>query len=266
MDETMAPESAARLAAVLDVEPVPAAGDEVPMLWHWAYFREPTPQSSLGEDGHARRVDALARRLPRRMAASGTVTRLAPLVIGRPAERSSQLLGITEKDGRSGPLAFANWRHVVEQSGAVVLEETQTVVYRASAGPSGGPRPEVPASAETDAGAFIRDVHFEPSLLFRYSAVTWNSHRIHYDSRYATEVEGYPGLVVHGPLLATLLAREATARLGTLGAVDYRARSPVFVDDIVHVFARDRDGGGLVLEARTADQGVAMTLSALEAV
>ena len=256
----MAPESAARLAAMLDVEPVPIAGVELPMLWHWAYFREPAPQSSLGVDGHVQRGDVLTERLPRRMAASGTITRLAPLLIGRPALRNSELLAVTEKDGRSGPLAFANWRHVIEQDGTVVLEELQTVVYRGVAGTR--VREEPPAPPGADDASLLREVHFNPTILFRYSAVTWNSHRIHYDLEYATKVEGYPGLVVHGPLLATLLAWEAIGQLGELVAVEYRARAPVFVDDAVQIFAGDAKGGGLALEARKVNGAVAMTLVA----
>ena len=121
----MAPESAERLAALLDLEAAPIAGDELPMLWHWAYFREPAPRSSLGVDGHLKRNDPLPERLPRRMAAAGTITRLAPLLIGVPARRDSKLLEVTEKEGRSGPLAFASWRHVIEQEGTVTTAELQ---------------------------------------------------------------------------------------------------------------------------------------------
>ena len=101
--------------------------------------------------------------------------------------------------------------------------------------------------------------------MFRYSAATWNSHRIHYDAEYATNVEGYPGLVVHGPLLATLLAGEAAREFGEVGSVQYRARAPVFVDDAVQIFAGDAEGGGLALEARKVNGTVAMTLVALPA-
>ena len=134
----MAPESAERLAALLDLEAAPIAGDELPMLWHWAYFREPAPRSSLGVDGHLKRNDPLAERLPRRMAAAGTITRLAPLLIGVPARRDSKLLEVTEKEGRSGPLAFVSWRHVIEQEGTVTTAELQTSVYH---GPAEAARP-----------------------------------------------------------------------------------------------------------------------------
>lgn len=273
----MAPEGAARLAATLGLEVAPAAGEALPIPWHWAYFLEPVPRSRLGPDGHPRRGDALAGRLPRRMAASGAVTRLGPLVLGQPARRQSELVSLTEKEGRSGPLAFADWRHVVEQEGAVVIEELQTLVYRgaaiAGAGPAGerpvvgtagrgGPRKEPAGDAGGGEARFMREVRFDPPMLFRFSALTWNSHRIHYDVDYATKVEGYPALVVHGPLLATLLAGEAAGQLGALGWMEYRARAPVFVDEPVHIFAPEAGGGALALEARKMDGTVAMTLLA----
>lgn len=258
----MAPEGAARLAATLDIDRAPIAGEALPMLWHWAYFTEPVRRSKLGVDGHAQRGDALARQLPRRMAASGKVTRRAPLLIGRSARRGSELVAVTEKQGRSGPLAFADWRHVIEQDGAVVLEELQTVVYRsaAAAGADNREGPSAPPSA--DEVTLLREVRFNPTTLFRYSAVTWNSHRIHYDLDYATRVEGYPDLVVHGPLLATLLAGEAMTRLGELGEVEYRARAPVFVNEAVQLLAGEAEGGGLLLEARKLTGVVAMRLRA----
>ncbi len=262
--ETMAPESAARLAALLDVAAAPGPGDELPTLWHWAYFQEPAPQSSLGPDGHVLRRDDLAERLPRRMAASGTVVRLAPLRVGTPAVRRSVLRGMSEKQGRSGQLAFADWRHLVEQDGRVVLEEQQTVVYRAAATSSGGQTP-APADAGGATAEHLRDVRFDPTVLFRYSAVTWNTHRIHYDVDYVRRVEGYPGLVVHGPLLATILAREAEAAFGTLARVEYRALAPVFVDDGVGLFSMGASEGGHVFEVRKADGVVAMRLLALGA-
>ncbi len=258
----MAPEGAARLAATLDVQPAPITGDELQMLWHWAYFREPAPHSALGADGHVQRNDALAERLPRRMAASGTVTRLGPLIVGRPALRNSELLTVTEKDGRSGPLAFANWRHVIEQDGAVALEELQSIVYSGPAVAGAHVREEPPVPPRADESSLLREIRFNPTILFQYSAVTWNSHRIHYDLDYATKVEGYPGLVVHGPLLATLLAGEAIEVLGELRAVEYRARAPVFVDDVVQIFAGIAEAGGLALEARKVNGTVAMTLLA----
>lgn len=260
--ETMAPESAGRLAALLDAGAATGPGDELPALWHWAYFQEPSPQTSLGPDGHVRRQDALATRLPRRMAASGTIVRRAPLRIGRPAVRRSVLRGLTEKQGRSGELAFADWRHVVEQDGDIVLEEQQTVVYRGATTADGGRTPALAADGAV-AAEHLRDVRFDPTVLFRYSAVTWNTHRIHYDVDYVRRTEGYPGLVVHGPLLATLLAREAEAAFGPLARIEYRALAPVFVDDTVGLFSSGASGDGHAFEARTADGAAAMSLLAV---
>ena len=265
--DSMAPESAERLAAVLDLPRPFRTGDELPLLWHWAYFSDAVPQSRLGADGHLTAADAAMERFPRRMAAGGSVRRLGPLVVGRAARRYSLLEDLTEKQGRSGPLLFAKWRHTIEQDGSPVREERQTVVYRpAPAGPAenvgrtlkSGSVPVEPAPAPPSR----RSVTFDSTMLFRFSAVTWNAHRIHYDWPYATGTEGYPGLLVHGPLLACLLALEANRELGEPGQVEFRALAPVFVDDRVEIFG-DRNGPDrFTVEARRGDGGVAMSLVA----
>jgi 3-methylfumaryl-CoA hydratase len=276
--DSMAPESADRLAAVLDVARRFHPGDELPLLWHWAYFTDDTAQSGLGPDGHPLRTDDMAVRFPRRMAASGSVNRQGPLVVARPAHRSSCLVNVVEKQGRSGPLAFADWRHTVEQDGCVVLEERQSVVYRPApqamgtgtpamgtgtpamgTGRAMGAAPSPPA--EPPPGAPWRSVSFDSAALFRFSAVTWNAHRIHYDQPFAVASEGYPGLVVHAPLLAMTLALDAARELGQLGHVEFRAQAPVFVDDRIEIVGR-RHGGGLAVEARRLDGVIAMSLTA----
>ena len=265
--DSMAPESAERLAAVLDVPRAFRTGDELPLLWHWAYFSGAVPQSELGADGHPTGADGATERFPRRMAAGGSVRRLGALVVGRPAKRYSLLEDLTEKQGRSGPLLFANWRHTIEQDGSPVREERQTVVYRpAPAGltENAGTTLKTGSAAVEPAPerAARRSVTFDSTMLFRFSAVTWNAHRIHYDWPYATGTEGYPGLLVHGPLLACLLALEASRELGEPGQVEFRAVAPVFVGDRVEIFG-DRNGPGkFTAEARRDDGGVAMSLVA----
>lgn len=259
----MAPESAQRLAAALDWGRAPGPGDELPPLWHWAYFPDLTPQSGLGADGHPQRNDELVARLPRRMAASGCVRLLEPCRIGRPAERLSELERFEEKEGDSGPLAFATWLHRIVQDERTVIEERQVIAYRASARPTAAPSARsAPAQETGDRGGltYSGDLAFTPADLFRYSAVTWNAHRIHYDSCYA-RAEGYPGLVVHGPLLATVLVGRAVSALGELGEVTYRARAPVFVDDLVTVHF-DCEGSTCSVEVRRPDGNVAMSLAA----
>ncbi len=262
----MAPENAERFAAVLDEPRAFRAGDELPLLWHWAYFAEIVGQSELGGDGHPGRGDALAERFPRRMAASGSVDRIGPLCVGRPATRHSYLEQTTEKHGRTGPLLFAVWRHSVEQDGRTVLEERQTLVYRPSlAGAPGGSSYPREAGIEGDIRpqySLRRTLTFDAALLFRFSAVTWNAHRIHYDHPYATRSEGFPGLVVHGPLVAVELALEASREIGKLAHIEFRVRAPVFVDDRIEAFGQKSGRSRFSAEARRADGTLAMSLDA----
>ncbi len=258
----MAPENAERFAAVLDRPRAFRPGDELPLLWHWAYFAETVGQSELGADGHPRRNDALAERFPRRMAAAGSVDRIGPLCVGRPATRYSYLEETTEKHGRTGPLLFAVWRHSVEQDGRTVLEERKTLVYRPALvrSPEGGSSPR--ETVVRPSSGPRRTLTFDAALLFRFSAVTWNAHRIHYDQPYATDLEGYPGLVVHGPLLAAELALEASHEIGKLAHIDFRVRASVFVDDRIEVFGQKCGQSRFSAEARRADGTVAMSLEA----
>lgn len=265
--DSMAPESAERFSSVLDVPRAFRPGDEVPLLWHWAYFIDAVPQSELGPDGHARRNDASMGQLPRRMAASGSVRRLGSLLLGRPATRISYLEDITEKRGHSGPLAFANWRHTIEQDGRTLVEESQTIVYRSAPSevmlnntPSQQGRQRTPVMEPLQGP--LRVINFDSALLFRFSAVTWNAHRIHYDLPYATITEGYPGLVVHGPLLAALVSLEASRELGDLEEVEFRMRAPIFLGDDVWIFGAASPSGTFSAEARRADGGIAMSLVA----
>lgn len=192
------------LSATLDREdPPPGPGDEVPPLAHWLYFLPQHRQSEIGPDGHARRGGFLPPvPLPRRMWAGGRLQWQAPLRIGDEVRRVSRIESVTHKPGRSGDLVFVLVRHEVHSARGLALAEEHDIVYR------GAPRPGDPAPAPQAAeqGApWQREIVPDDVLLFRYSALTFNGHRIHYDRRYVTQVEGYPGLVVHGPLIATLL-------------------------------------------------------------
>jgi 3-methylfumaryl-CoA hydratase len=265
--DTMAPENAERLAAVLDTPQVFRPGDELPLLWHWAYFSDIVAQSDLGHDGHPARTDGMTERFPRRMAAAGSVHRLGTLLIGMTAERRSCLVDLTEKQGRTGPLLFATWRHVVEQDGRGVLEEQQTLVYRsapAGRAPSGGPEKQDKKAAGQGVAPQVlrRSLAFDSAQLFRFSAVTWNAHRIHYDQTYATATEGYRGLVVQAPLLATHLALDASRELGRLSHVEFRAFAPVFADERVEIFGGTTVPGEFSAVARRGDGTIAMSLVA----
>jgi 3-methylfumaryl-CoA hydratase len=194
------------LSATLDRDDAaPVPGTALPPLWHWLYFLPQPRQSALGPDGHARRGGFLPPvPLPRRMWAGGRLNWLAenPLQVGDEVRRISRIASVTHKTGRTGDLLFVLVRHEVHNGGGLALTEEHDIVYRAAAQPGDPVPPPVPA--EKDA-AWQREIVPDDVLLFRYSALTFNGHRIHYDRQYVTEVEGYPGLIVHGPLIATLL-------------------------------------------------------------
>lgn len=188
------------MAATLDRE---ERGDAVPPLWHWLYFLPIAPLSEVGPDGHPKRGGFLPPvPLPRRMWAGGRMTFHAPLKVGEHAKRTSTIANIEDKTGRSGRLVFVTVQHTIEVGGELKLEEEHDIVYRDA--PQDGARPPQAALAP-EGEAWSRTIEADAVMLFRYSALTFNGHRIHYDYPYVTEVEGYPGLIVHGPLIATLL-------------------------------------------------------------
>ncbi|MGF6917800.1 FAS1-like dehydratase domain-containing protein [Paraburkholderia sp. 40] len=215
------------LAATLDRE---ENGNTVPPLWHWLYFLPVTPLSEVGPDGHPKRGGFLPPvPLPRRMWAGGRLTFHAPLKIGEHARRTSTIANIEDKTGRSGRLVFVTVQHTIEVDGELKLEEEHDIVYRDA--PQEGARPQQPAPAPEDE-TWRRTIDADAVMLLRYSALTFNGHRIHYDHPYVTQVEGYPGLVVHGPLIATLLVDLVRRELpqATLQSFAFRALRPTFAD------------------------------------
>ncbi len=217
------------LQATLDAGDAPLNdGDPLPPLWHWLYFWIIAPRSVLGRDGHPE----LGGFLPplgvaRRMWAGSRVAFPGTLRIGEEAERRSAITDVTTKQGRSGRLHFVTARHEILGPDGVAIVDEHDIVYREGLGGQGAIPPGQAAPAEA---AIREDFVTDPTLLFRYSALTFNGHRIHYDHDYATGVEGYPGLVVHGPLLATLLVGlAARARPDSkLARFDFRVVRPVF--------------------------------------
>ncbi|MCE3270608.1 MAG: hypothetical protein K0S57_1005 [Ramlibacter sp.] len=192
------------LSATLDREDAdPVPGTPLPPLWHWLYFLPRHRQSELGPDGHARLGGFLPPvPLPRRMWAGGRLQWHAPLQVGDAVERRSRIASVTHKAGRTGDLVFVLVRHELRNTAGLAVSEEHDIVYRAPPQP-GDPAP--PPQAAPAQAAWSREIVPDDVLLFRYSALTFNGHRIHYDRKYVTEVEGYPGLIVHGPLIATLL-------------------------------------------------------------
>jgi 3-methylfumaryl-CoA hydratase len=194
------------LSATLDLPaPDASSGMALPALWHWLYFLPLYRQSELGADGHARLGGFLPPvPLPRRMWAGGRLrwSQANPVLVGDDVRRVSRIESVKHKAGRSGDLLFVLVKHEISNKSGLAITEEHDIVYRAAAQPD-DPQP-VPVAAEQGA-AWQRGVTPDEVMLFRYSALTFNGHRIHYDRSYVTGVEGYPGLVVHGPLIATLL-------------------------------------------------------------
>lgn len=250
----------ARWCAALDRDP--PADRTAPQGLHWCLCTPDAPTAALGRDGHPLRDEGPASFLPplpleRRMWAAGKVEFLAPLTCGAAVERHSRVLSITEKQGGTGPLIFVEVAHETFGNGALAVRETQTLVYR-DAPPTGSPpAPPPPGEGRFDPSGWeeTREVVPGPALLLRYSALTFNSHRIHYDQPYATGTEGYRGLVVHGPLIASLLLDLKRRTLGSeaaLASFDFRAVSPAVADETLHLALR-REGEALVLAAFAED-------------
>ncbi len=198
------PARAAALHATLDRPgPPPAAGDPLPPFWHQVYFWDAQPPGSLGADGHPKTGTGLIPdlELPHRMWAGGRLEFAAPLRLGRPAEKTTTVESVADKTGRTGRLGFVTLRHDIRQGGVLCVTERQDLVYRE---PPARRAAVAPPEARRDETA-SREAAFTTTRLFRYSALTFNGHRIHYDADYARDVEGYAGLVVHGPLLAQSL-------------------------------------------------------------
>lgn len=226
--DEVTPAPIASLSATLDRDdPLPRPGDALPPLWHWLYFLPIARQSDLGPDGHAKRGGFLPPvPLPRRMFAGDRVQFHRSLRVGEKISRLSRIVDVNHKQGRSGPLVFVVVRHEISGGEGLAVVEEHDIVYRDNPKPTDGAPPQTPPSG----AAWIRKVQPDAVLLFRYSALTFNGHKIHYDRRYATEVEGYPGLVVHGPLIATLLLDLLRRNLAdaTVASLSFRAIRPLF--------------------------------------
>jgi 3-methylfumaryl-CoA hydratase len=236
--ELLLPGPAQALGGLLDVQvPDLDRGSSLPLLWHWVYLLERPAQADLGADGHPVRGTLPNPPGPgrRRMWAGGQIRASGPLRCGETATRRSRVLSVQDKQGRSGPLTFTVMQHQILQRGEVVIDERQDIVYREASSPSpirsGEQEPggDVAVPAAEDEW----QVDVSPVLLFRFSALTYNAHRIHYDRPYARDVEGYPGLLTHGPLQALAMAEAARAQQDAAGGANdriftYRLESPLF--------------------------------------
>lgn len=238
----------ARLAAVLDRPEAPA---EVPPAWHWACVAKPVRRANLGPDGHPKRDPALP---PRRMFAASDMTFAGPLLPGVETERVETIAAVEEKAGTSGSLTFVTVDRTFSQAGAVRVRERQTIVYTAAP-----PAPRTPDVEPPPPADWSRATPTDPVLLFAFSAATSNSHRIHYDLPYTTEIESYPGLVVHGPLIALLLLEAMPAK--PLKRFSFRALKPAFAGETITAEGRlvedgaelwATTGGAVLMRARAS--------------
>jgi len=253
------------LAATLDIpEHEAAPGGVLPPLWHWMLFQDWAPAHDLGPDGHPRRGGFLppVHDLPRRMWAGSRISLHRDLRAGERISRTSTILSVEEKAGGSGRLLFVTVRHDMAgegDTGPAIVEE-QNIVYRDNEGAAVKPAEPAPPAP---AGAWTRTVQPDPVLLFRYSTLTANGHRIHYDLDYVTREEGYPGLVVHGPLQATWLAdllrrNRPGARIAR---ISFRGRRPAFHQNPLMLVGYEQ-GGKIRLETRDHEGAVCMAAEA----
>ena len=218
-----------KLAATLnEAAPDYQDGDNLPPLWHWIFFIKPVPHAGLGRDGHPKRGDFLPPvQLPRRMFAGMKTDFLHPLIIGAEAERESEVIDIKEKSSASGPLVFVRVQNRIRQNGRLCIIDEQEIVYREMGAPL--TLPEVKHLPEPAADCWSQEMTVDAAMLFRFSAVTFNGHRIHYDRSYAAIEEGYPALVVHAPLVAMLLLQLVRRNTGKrVNRFEYRAMAPLF--------------------------------------
>jgi 3-methylfumaryl-CoA hydratase len=241
--DALPPEPACALASVLETPEDLVPREVLPPLWHWVYFLDWPPHSALGQDGHPTH----GRFLPpipdrRRMFAGGRLTVTQPLQLGRPAERTSWLADVEVKHGRSGEMALVTVHSEYRQGGELRVAEEQDYAYRCGESSTNKSSVERPRRLPESSAAWQQAFTGDPVRLFRFSALTANAHRIHYDAPYARDVESYPGLVVHGPLLALLMTELARHRCETtVSTVDYRLRRPVFAGDPVLVTGTPQD-------------------------
>ena len=254
---TIAYDHVALLAATLDADPKLLDRGALPLPWHWACFRPEVATADLGDDGHPRRRPEMAA-FPQRMWVGGRIRETRALVVGDSAKRSSRLSAAEPKEGSTGRFWLVTVEHTITQDGEVCIEEEQDLVLREpSAAAAPGPDADAPPVAD-----WVVSQTADAILLFRYSALTFNAHRIHYDEPYATGVEGYPDLVVQGPLTATLLCELARVRSGrSVRGLSFRARVPLFANRNFWLTGT-ATGAGADLVAVRGDGQPAMTLTA----
>lgn len=247
-------DQANRMAVTLDRDPSFQPGDALPPLWHWLYFHDLAKAADLGQDGHPKLGLFLPPvPLPRRMWAGGSFVFHTPLRLSDTVTRTSVIRSITPKAGRSGALYFVTVEHTVTTEGVLNLVEEQHLVYRELTSEA----PASQAQAAPPVADYAQSYTLDSTALFRYSALTFNGHRIHYDVDYCRTVEGYPNLVIHGPLVATLLLDLYCQQGQPAHWFRYRARTPLFLPNAFAVNGKT-DEAGTRLWASNHEGGLAM--------
>jgi 3-methylfumaryl-CoA hydratase len=253
-----------RFRATLDSE---ETGGIAPQAVHWVLCTPEATTAQLGLDGHPQRSDSPDSffppvPLPRRMWASSKVEFIVPIAIDAEIERISTIAAISEKDGNTGKLVFVDVAHETRANGELAVSETQTLVYREATKAKATPAPPI-VEPDFSQWQFHRTITPSEALLFRFSAITFNTHRIHYDAPYAIHAEGYRGLVVHGPLMSSLLLDLAGREFGhnTLKSYSFRAQSPAFAGEPLHLVGR-RDGDMVTLAAMGGDGQICLSAEA----
>lgn len=249
------------MSATLDWERAPQPGEPLPPGWQWLFFNPVVRRSKLGRDGHPQRGGFLPPiELPRRMWAGSRIRYLTDLPVDAPAVRRSRIQKIENKTGKRGALCFVTVAHEIHCEGTLCIREEQDIVYREAPPPGASAAPQRYDAVAQFGRSFVPDT----TLLFRYSALTFNGHRIHYDQSYARDEEGYPDLVVHGPLTATLLQQLALEQGDgrRLASFDFRGVNPLFVTRPFQLEGLRNDDGTLAVWARGPEGELAMSANA----
>ena len=259
-EDTIRLQPANFMEATLNRPPKLKEGDNLPPLWHWVYFLEAKPESDLGRDAHPKKGDFLPPiQLPRRMWAGGRFTFYNDLIIGEKAKKITTIKKIAEKEGSAGPLCFITLEHKIYSKDEISIIEEQDLVYLQD---QQGSKSLPLAQNNVEKADFSQEIHPSAILLFRYSALTFNGHRIHYDLDYAKNVEGYDGLVFHGPLTATLLLDLALKeRKQPIKKYSFRGIAPLSNLDCFWIEGKSEDNTA-ILWARRKDGVVAMKAKA----
>lgn len=260
--DTMAPEPLRRFEALLNRDPGSVNnGTVLPPCAHWIYFNPAAPQDALAADGHPQKGDFLPPvELPSRMWAGGTIRFKKPLTTGQSADKKTTITAIDEKDGTSGKLCFITLRHQISTAGALAIDEDQEIVFREASEKGAHPIRTQPVDVDFD---WKKSIQLNSAHLFRFSALTFNSHKIHYDHPYATQTEGYPNLVVHAPLLLVLMMNFFKTKTDgkVIEEIAYRAAGPMFLDEEITITSKDTDNNKVEMRALGPDQKIALKAS-----